>query len=343
MAAAGAAQGGGAEWYFDSYSSLPMQEVMLRDGVRTRAYRDAILGNRALFEDAVVIDVGCGTGILSVYAAQAGARAVYAIEASGAAAIAREVVAENSVGDRVRVVHGTVEQLAEGDGLREGPEGPPVQADVLISEWMGFALTVETMLPSVLRARDKWLRPGGRLFPETARLLAAPFADPEPDFWDDVHGVKMTCVRPRVAPRGNGPDAIFDCVPGSACWLQRPAAVLCDWDLTALSVEAAAAQLEATWEADGGGRRFDGMCLWFVVAFPGGSELTTEPGAPETHWRQTLLFVQPQQRQQVPTGAVLRASLRLGPAEGAPRYLCCALEWEGGEGCRGSKRFPRIG
>lgn len=53
---------------------------MLKDQVRTEAYKNAIEQNSALFMDKVVLDVGCGTGILSIFAAKAGAKIVYAID-----------------------------------------------------------------------------------------------------------------------------------------------------------------------------------------------------------------------------------------------------------------------
>ena len=43
---------------------------MLKDGVRTRSYQQAILGNAFLFKGKTVLDVGCGTGILSLFAAK---------------------------------------------------------------------------------------------------------------------------------------------------------------------------------------------------------------------------------------------------------------------------------
>ena len=55
---------------------------MLTDRVRTSTYATFILSNPSLFRDAVVMDVGCGTGILSLLAARAGARRVFAVEAS---------------------------------------------------------------------------------------------------------------------------------------------------------------------------------------------------------------------------------------------------------------------
>lgn len=82
--------------YFDSYSSLDIHREMVLDSSRTRAYRDFVLGNRGrikavnvfflfecrwvnfldLFKNKIVLDVGCGSGILSMFCAQAGARLV---------------------------------------------------------------------------------------------------------------------------------------------------------------------------------------------------------------------------------------------------------------------------
>lgn len=53
--------------YFNSYNHHGIHEEMLKDEVRTRSYRDAIYNNRHLFKDKVVLDVGCGTSILSMY------------------------------------------------------------------------------------------------------------------------------------------------------------------------------------------------------------------------------------------------------------------------------------
>ena len=68
--------------YFRSYESLHQHEVMLRDQVRTFSYLRAIQQNESYIKDKIVMDVGAGTGILSIFAAKAGAKKVYAIEPS---------------------------------------------------------------------------------------------------------------------------------------------------------------------------------------------------------------------------------------------------------------------
>lgn len=55
---------------------------MLKDSIRTDAYRDFIYDNKHLFKGKVVLDVGCGTGILSMFCAKAGAKMVIAVDNS---------------------------------------------------------------------------------------------------------------------------------------------------------------------------------------------------------------------------------------------------------------------
>lgn len=150
------------DYYFRSYSNVGIHEEMLRDTERTLAYRTAILRNSHLFRDKIVLDVGCGTGILSLFAAAAGAKKVFAVDLASITNQAKVIVKENGYGDVIEVINGKVEEL----------ELPVKEVDIIISEWMGYCLIYESMMDTVLHARDKWLRKDGKgmLFPDKAKM-----------------------------------------------------------------------------------------------------------------------------------------------------------------------------
>uniref|UniRef100_A0AAV2L2A1 Uncharacterized protein n=1 Tax=Knipowitschia caucasica TaxID=637954 RepID=A0AAV2L2A1_KNICA len=67
------------DYYFDSYAHFGIHEEMLKDEVRTLTYRNSMYHNKHIFKDKIVLDVGSGTGILSMFAAKAGAKHVYGV------------------------------------------------------------------------------------------------------------------------------------------------------------------------------------------------------------------------------------------------------------------------
>lgn len=148
--------------YFCSYSFLYHQKQMLMDHVRMRAYHSAIMQNKQLFEGKVVLDVGTGSGVLSLWAAQAGAAKVYAVEYTDMAIHARKMVEANGLSGIIEVIQSSVEDL-----------DLPCQVDIIISEWMGYLLLRESMLDSVIRARNKWMKPTGSMFPSHATMFWA--------------------------------------------------------------------------------------------------------------------------------------------------------------------------
>ena len=111
----------------------------------------------------MVLDVGTGSGILSIWAAQAGAKKVYAVEATAMAVHARAMVKSNGLSDVIEVIQNSVEEA-----------DIPEKVDIIISEWMGYFLLRESMFDSVIVARDKYLKPGGAMYPSHAEMLLAP-------------------------------------------------------------------------------------------------------------------------------------------------------------------------
>lgn len=184
-----------ADYYFNSYAHFGIHEEMLKDGVRTRAYQRAIMDNAHLFEGKVVLDVGCGTAILSMFAAKAGARAVVAVDCSEIIEQAREIVKANGLDGVITLVRGKVEEIELPHGL--------ASVDIIISEWMGYFLLYEGMLDTVIAARDKWLKPGGLMLPDRASLHLVAIEDADYrreklDFWDSVYGFDMSAIKRMV-------------------------------------------------------------------------------------------------------------------------------------------------
>lgn len=76
---------------------------MLEDEPRNKAYKEAIMSNKNLIQGKVVLDVGAGTGILSIFCAMAGAKTVYAVEANNVYRIAEETAKENQFDHIIKV------------------------------------------------------------------------------------------------------------------------------------------------------------------------------------------------------------------------------------------------
>ena len=146
--------------------------------------------NKHLFKGKTVLDVGCGTGILSMFAAKAGAAKVIGVDMSSIVDYAKKIVADNNLSDIVTIIRGKVEEI----------ELPVPKVDIIISEWMGYCLFYESMLDTVLYARDKWLVEGGLMFPDKATLYLTgiedrQYKDDKINWWDDVYGFDMSSIR----------------------------------------------------------------------------------------------------------------------------------------------------
>ncbi len=148
------------------FASWSVHVKMLNDRVRTASYLRAIA--ETVRPGDVVVDIGTGTGVLAVAAARAGARQVFAVEASGIATVAREVFARSGVGDRITLVESWSTQA-------ELPE----PADVIVSEIIGNDPFGERVLEVLADARRRLARPGARSVPRRLRVYVLPVTVPE--------------------------------------------------------------------------------------------------------------------------------------------------------------------
>ena len=314
--------------YFGSYSFFDIHRTMLDDVSRTATYRAALEENPSLISGKRVVDIGCGTGILSMFAARGGAAAVIGVDgAADIAAVARANVAHAKLDDRVDVVQGKLERLLED------PEAIPGAGsfDVLVSEWMGYALLYESMLDTVLAARDKLLKPGGAVLPDIATIHVAGFGRNATSlpFWDDVYGFEMPTVQEKLMS-----DAVKQAVvcPVKGEHVVTTSALVQSLDCATMTVadtEFSSAEYMLTARTDGrrGDERDDevkagagegatgltqtvraasevagtgpvmchGVVLWFDTAFSArfckekAVVLSTSPYERQTHWAQTML------------------------------------------------------
>jgi len=152
---------------------------MLVDEVRTSAYRAAI--TRIVKPGDVVVDIGTGSGILSLFACEAGASQVYSIETGLMAGVAQLAARHLGHADRMRVIRGMSTDVEL-----------PQRANVLVTETMGSLGLDESMLSFVLDARRRLLTESAVVIPQRVGLMIAPAEIPaEYDkfigWWSEPH------------------------------------------------------------------------------------------------------------------------------------------------------------
>lgn len=277
--------------YFQFYGYLSQQQNMMQDYIRTSTYQRAILDNSIDFAGKVVLDVGAGSGILSFFAAQAGARKVYAVEASSMAQHAKTLVENNHLIDRIVVVPGKIEEITL-----------PEQVDVIISEPMGYMLYNERMLESYIHAK-KFLKPDGKMYPTTGDLYVAPFTDEalymeqvgKANFWyqQSFYGVDLTTLRDAALDE-YFKQPIVDNFDVRIC-LSKPIKYTVNF-LTADEKDLYEINIPLSFQMTTTAL-IHGLAFWFDVSFDGTSSqvwLSTAPTQPLTHWYQVrCLFLKP--------------------------------------------------
>jgi SAM-dependent methyltransferase len=232
----------------------------LEDTHRLDAFRRAI--DATVRPGDVVIDLGCGTGILGLMACRAGASRVYAIDDGGMIDIARHVAVANGYGDRV--VH------IQGNSMRVTL---PEQAHVIVSDQIGRLGFEAGVVEYFGDAARRFLRPGGRLIPAGVTTWLAPIEAPAltavVDFWRSAPG-----------------DFDFSPVSDGAANTGYPATLAVDQNLAAAAPvlqfecgkDASAAKGAASFAVTRPGV-LSGLGGWFVADLAPGITMTNGPGA----------------------------------------------------------------
>ncbi|XP_017046103.1 protein arginine N-methyltransferase 8 [Drosophila ficusphila] len=266
--------------YFTLYGRVEVQEWLLKDTVRKNAFREAILCNES-FKNKTVLDVGCGMGILSLFAAKAGAAKVLAVDASNITKFAHRIAQDNGYGSVITVISGKVEDIELPEDVQE--------VDIIVCDWMGYCLFSENMLDSLILARDKWLVAGGHIFPDTAQLYLAAIEGRDQDlgFWHDVHGFDLSAIRRRCEAKAVVEHVTAGQVMSKVCLVKS-------LDLYSAGRQSADFRSFFELKVTRNGM-VHALTAYFDVGFsksPQGVSLSTSPCAPWTHWNQTVFYLE---------------------------------------------------
>ncbi|KAM9301705.1 protein arginine N-methyltransferase 3 [Gastrophryne carolinensis] len=269
--------------YFGSYGHFSIHEEMLKDALRTESYQNFMYQNGDIFKDKVVLDVGCGTGILSMFAAKAGAKKVIGVDQSEILYQAMDIIRLNKLEDRITLIKGRMEEI----------DLPVEKVDIIISEWMGYFLLFESMLDSVIYAKDKYLAAGGAVYPDRCTISLVALCDQERHaeklaFWDDVYGFNMSCMKKAVLP-----EAVVEVVKPETI-ISQPF-IIKDIDCQLTSVR----DLDFSSDLSLAVTR-NGVCTalagYFDVFFGKDCHMpvsfSTGPTSTKTHWKQTVFLLE---------------------------------------------------
>jgi len=236
----------------------------IADKIRTDAYVQAL--RQGVKQNSVVVDIGTGTGIWALLACRFGARKVYAIEPNDAIQVAREIAEANGYGERIEFIQKLSTQVTL-----------PERVDLIVSDLRGMLPLFQHHIPSVVDARQRFLKPGGALIPQRDTMWVA--VSEAPDLyrsyitpWDDnAYGLNMkaagkiainTWRRGRVTPEQ------FLVEP--RCWATLDYTVLEKPDVSG----------KVSWSALRDGTAH-GLSIWFDSELTEGVSISNAPTAPE--------------------------------------------------------------
>ena len=281
---------------------LDEHRTYLSDRPRFDALRRAI--HATVRPGDIVLDLGCGTGLLGLMACEAGAAQVYAVDEGGMIEIARAIAHASEFGDRITHLAGHSTSL-----------DLPERADVLVFDQIGRFGFEAGLLEFALDARRRLLKPAARIVPGpvTVHLALASSAEIRSriDFWDtmpagiDVSAARLTAentgypIEPEHANLHSGGAAVMTLLPAS--WNEEPMA----------------GRVTLTARTDA---RVDGLAGWFVAELAPGITMTNAPAAADRIDRR-IAFLPFHQPIDLAAGDTLEVSVRLLAAD-------MILSWE---------------
>lgn len=252
-----------------SYADVVVHKLMLQDVIRTEAYETAL--QQVVQPGSRVLDFGCGTGVLSIFASRAGAAEVYAVDRSVFIQLAQTIARRNDI-ENIHFYHDDHESLSLD-----------TKVDIIVSEWMGHFLFYEAMLAPLLSVRDRFLKAGGLMVPGQVSLFAGLVCDDY--FHEDLsyfHQRPYDIDFTDIAEVPLRQIELENLLPDQILTTAVPMGTL---DLHTLEAPPAelVGRVMPTQEA-----RVYALCGWFEAHLAPKVTLRTGPSDPPTHWNQIL-------------------------------------------------------
>ncbi len=259
-----------------SYSNILVHKSMVFDEVRNGSYQKAI--RKTIKPGDTVLDLGAGLGILGLMALQEGAGRVYMVDPSPVLKVAKLAAERGGYADRLILIERAIEEA-----------DLPEQVDCIVSVFTGNFLLSEDLLPSLIFARNHFLKPGGVLLPdrgvmEVAPVMAAAYYEKWIEGWSDKpFAIDYSFLQTFAA------NNIFDVTPEqlNAELLATPVPI---FEMDFYLADEANCNVEAQIQATKSGI-CHGILGWFRARV-GDDWLSTSPQEPKMHWRQTFLPLQ---------------------------------------------------
>lgn len=252
---------------------------MVLDPLRTRALDRAI--HKVVRRGDVVCDIGAGLGLLSYFAISAGAKFAYAIDCDTESLnYAAQHARKNGIFDRIAFIAGHSADVTL-----------PEKVDVIICEVIGSAAFDENILATLIDAKRRFLKDGGKMIPSVIELWGAPatFAarSGKGNMIETAHVAKkdLLCA-PKLLARIETTKKF-----GPAIHIKENFVINKDGKLS-------------------------GVAVWPKIEWAKGLSTDASPLKPLTHWKQCAL---PDVKRQVKRGDEVKFELIIGPDPSAPR------------------------
>ncbi|MEW5819660.1 MAG: class I SAM-dependent methyltransferase [Cyanobacteriota bacterium] len=259
------------------FFNIHNHHLMIKDFVRATAYWHAIENN--VTKDDIVLELGCGSGILTFFAARAGAKKLYAIEINKnmVDTVTRPMAEDNGYANKITFLLGNSMNIPE---VAVNPK-----ATVFIAEILGDGILNENILTYTIDARDRFLAPGAKLLPKGLDVYLFAFEDLTPQGLRASADIKH--IAQAKSARTDSLYLKYDTFNNKMLSNPQCAIYL---DLMTITSDRFEAKGEIEIIAPG---ILNGCCLYFIAHIDDTFRLSNSPWSPQISWTQQLVNIYP--------------------------------------------------